>query len=328
MTAREIPIDAASLATFGETMVRLSPPAGERIETADELEFRAAGAESNVAVAAANLETSTTWLSKLPASPLGRKVVRDVRSHGVTPAVTWSEDDSHRQGAYYLEHGAPPRGTNVVYDRADAAVTTATVDELRVEAIEAAEVFFTSGITPALSATLEETTTELLTAAREADTTTAFDCNYRSKLWEPATAKECYESIFELVDLLFVPERDAKTVLELEGGAADIAAQLRDRYGCSLVIVTRGAEGALALGPDGVVEHPAYETETVDPIGTGDAFVGGFLSAWIANDSVADALGYGAATAALKRTIAGDTVAVTPAEVEAVLERKGGGISR
>lgn len=46
------------LVTFGETMLRLSRPTGTRIETATELEFRSAGAESNVATAAANLGTA------------------------------------------------------------------------------------------------------------------------------------------------------------------------------------------------------------------------------------------------------------------------------
>jgi len=43
------------LVTFGETMLRLNPLSGERLETATSLEFRTAGAESNVAIAAARL---------------------------------------------------------------------------------------------------------------------------------------------------------------------------------------------------------------------------------------------------------------------------------
>jgi 3-oxoacyl-[acyl-carrier-protein] synthase III len=45
----------SDLVTFGETMLRLSPPGHERLETTDELEVRAAGAESNVAIAAERL---------------------------------------------------------------------------------------------------------------------------------------------------------------------------------------------------------------------------------------------------------------------------------
>ncbi|ELZ88662.1 2-keto-3-deoxygluconate kinase [Haloferax sulfurifontis ATCC BAA-897] len=180
----------AELVTFGETMIRLSPPEGERIETAQSLEFRTAGAESNVAVAASRLGCSAAWLSKLPDSPLGRRVTTELRTHGVEPYVRW--DDDARQGAYYIEQGRSPRPTNVIYDRADAAVTTARPDELAVEAVEDAAVFYTSGITPALSETLRETTGELLQTATEAGTTTAFDLNYRSKLWSPSDARSFF----------------------------------------------------------------------------------------------------------------------------------------
>src|SRR6056297_3973119 len=132
----------ADLVTFGETMLRLNPPAGTRLETATTLEFRTAGAESNVAIAASRLGTSSVWLSKLPDSPLGRRVTNEVRTHGVEPRIEW--DDEARQGAYYIEHGSTPRSTTVIYDRADAAITTAHPTDRYQEAIRDAEVFYTS----------------------------------------------------------------------------------------------------------------------------------------------------------------------------------------
>ena len=182
------------LVTFGETMLRLSPPGHERIEQAGELDVRAAGAESNVAVNAGRLGAATAWLSKLPDSPLGRKVAASLRAQGTTPEVAWSDDDG-RQGVYFLEQAGEPRGTNVVYDRADAAVTTATTDELATELVERAGYLHTSGITPALSETLEATTAELLELAQETGTTATFDVNYRSKLWDPEEARETLEEI-------------------------------------------------------------------------------------------------------------------------------------
>ncbi|UPV75999.1 sugar kinase [Halorussus limi] len=314
------------LVTFGETMVRLSPPDGERLETTDELEFRAAGAESNVAVAAARLGADAAWTSKLPDSPLGRRVVSGLRRHGVETDVVWS--DEGRQGTYYLEHGGKPRGSNVIYDRAGAAVTTAETDELPVERVREADRFHTTGITPALSETLEETTADLLAAASEAGTTTSFDVNYRSKLWSPESARDTLESLFPDVDLLLVAERDAREVLGREGDPEEIAAGLADEFDFETVVVTRGEEGALALHDGETYEQPAIETETLDPIGTGDAFLGAFLSRRIAGDSVPTALEYGSATAALKRTIPGDVAVVTREEVESVLAEEGDEISR
>ena len=316
----------AELVTFGETMLRLSPPAGDRLETARSLEFRTAGAESNVAIAAARLGTSVVWLSKLPDSPLGRRTTNEVRQHGVEPRVEW--DNESRQGAYYIEHGSTPRPTTVIYDRADAAITTARPTDRYRESIRDAEVFYTSGITPALSETLDETTTVLLATAQQAGTTTAFDLNYRSKLWSPSEARETYESQFGDIDILVAAERDVHNVLDRQGTADELAAGLAADFDFQTVIITRGEEGALAIHDGTTYEQPAFETDTVDAIGTGDAFVGGYLARHIAGDSVSEALSYAAVTAALKRTIEGDLAVVTPDEVEGVLENEGRGISR
>jgi 2-dehydro-3-deoxygluconokinase len=308
--------------TFGETMLRYAPPRGKRLENADAFDVHVGGAESNVAVAAARLGRSATWLSKLVDSPLGRRIERTLRGQGVVPEIVWA--DEGRQGVYYLEHGAEPRQSVVRYDRGETAIRTATAAELPTDALDA-DVFFTSGITPALSEPLAVTTGDLLSTARAAGTTTAFDVNYRSKLWEPAAARETLSELLPAVDLLFVAERDAATVFDRTGDAERVARDLREANDHDLVVLTRGERGAVAVTADGVHEQPAFETDTRDPVGSGDAFVGGFLARWLDDDAdVPAALATGAATAAVKRTLDGDMALVSPAEVAAVLDGDAG----
>jgi 2-dehydro-3-deoxygluconokinase len=314
------------LVTFGESMLRYSPPEGERLETTGELTVRVAGAESNVAVAASRLGTAAGWLSKLPDSPLGRRMVHSLRAHGVEPVVAWS--DEGRAGTYYVEPGGRPRGTEVVYDRARSAVTTATPDDLALAAVREADVLHTTGITPALSETLAETTAAVLEAATEAGTTVSIDPNYRSKLWSPAAAREGLEPLLDHADLIVVAQRDAAEVFGRDGPTAEVARGFADEHGARTVIVTRGEAGALALHEGTVHEQPTYEADTYDPIGTGDAFVGGYLARRLRGGDVPDALADGAATAALKRTVSGDLAVVTPDEVARVVEEGAGGISR
>jgi len=316
------------IATFGETMLRLSPPRGERLERTDDLDVRVGGAESNVAVAAARLGCEATWLSKLPASPLGRRVTADLRSHGVEPAVAWDRGDTARLGTYYFEHGGDPRGSDVCYDRQGASITTATPSGLPVGAIEGADRFYTSGITPALSSTLADTTAALLDAAQGAGVTTAFDLNYRSKLWSAEAAGEMYTSLFPHIDVLVAAERDVNTCLDREGDAVEMANGLRQEFGFETVVLTRGEHGSVAVHDGEVFEQDAYAADTFDPVGSGDAFVGGYLACRVHGGGVADALAYGAATASLKRTVGGDVAVVTPDEVESVVEHGAGGISR
>jgi len=308
-----------ALVAFGETMLRLSPPRGERLERARELDVQAGGAESNVAVGAARLGADATWVSKLPDSSLGRRVVSELRSHGVDTAVSWTDAATSRVGTYYLEHGVDPRETTVIYDRADAAITTITPDELPRGPIEAAEYVHTTGITPALASSTAETTQALLQAAGETGATRTFDLNYRAKLWDRPTARATYESLFPSVDVLFIPERDARAVLGLDGEAEAIARELTATYDFETVVVTRGAAGALARHGNETYEQTVFEAETVDAIGTGDAFVAGYLTSRIDGADVPTALERAAATAALKRTVAGDVAVVTPAEVDRVI---------
>ncbi len=316
----------SDVVTFGETMLRLSPPDGNRLERATELEVHVGGAESNVAVAAHRLGADATWLSKVPRTSLGRRVVEELSGYGLETNVVWSQQG--RQGTYYLERAGKPRGTNVIYDRGDSAFTTTTAQELEYTSIRDAELFFTTGITPALSSTLRETTTKLLKAAKREGTTTAFDFNYRAKLWPPTAARETLSSLFPGIDILVIAARDARTVLELEGDPRQLAHKLGTQYDFETVVVTRGAEGAVGWHDTVVHEQDAYETDTVSEIGTGDAFTGAFLARRLAGADVPTALEYGAATAALKRTIPGDVALVTKSEVERVVENAGDDVSR
>ncbi|ELY51299.1 bifunctional 2-dehydro-3-deoxygluconokinase/2-dehydro-3-deoxygalactonokinase [Natronorubrum bangense] len=316
----------SDLVTFGETMLRLSPPDNERLETTVEFEVRAAGAESNVAIAADRLGATATWLSKVPETPLGRRAVGELRQYGIETDVVWSHRG--RQGTYYLERGGKPRGTNVVYDRENAAITTAEAREFDIDRIQDARVFFTTGITPALSSTLRETTMNMLKAAKQGGTTTAFDFNYRRKLWSPEEAEQTMTKLFPGIDVLVIAARDAQNVLGFEGDPRQLAHKLGSQHNFTTVVVTCGADGAVGWH-DGVVhEQDVYETETVSQIGTGDAFTGAFIARRLHGEDIPTALEYAAATAALKRTIPGDVALVTKDEVDAVIAEGGTAVSR
>jgi 2-dehydro-3-deoxygluconokinase len=86
----------ADLVTFGETMLRYSSPPGERLELTDRLDVHVGGAESNVAVAASELGRETVWLSKLPDTPVARRITRSLVLHGVEPDVAWNPA-AHRE---------------------------------------------------------------------------------------------------------------------------------------------------------------------------------------------------------------------------------------
>src|SRR5206468_4016014 len=174
--------------TFGEAMIRLSPPNFRRLEQARSLDLLVGGAELNTAACLARLGRSAAWVSRLTRNPLGRLIANHAREAGVgTEHIVWTDDD--RVGLYFLEFGAAPRASGVLYDRKNAAIAgirPGMVDWAKVFA--GAKWFHVTGITPALSTGAAETTREALTTARAAGIKTSIDLNYRVKLWSQADA--------------------------------------------------------------------------------------------------------------------------------------------
>src|SRR5437016_10430907 len=102
-------------------MVRLSPPSFRRLEQATSLDLLVGGAELNTAVGLARLGRPTAWVSRLTNNPLGRLIANRAREAGVsTEHVLWTNDD--RVGVYFLEFGAAPRASSVLYHRKEAAI--------------------------------------------------------------------------------------------------------------------------------------------------------------------------------------------------------------
>src|SRR5438045_4033856 len=185
----------AEVITFGEAMLRLAPPNFQRLEQTATLDVQVGGGELNVAVGAPRLGLTSAWVSRLPKNALGRLAAGRVRQAGVdASAIIWADDG--RMGLYFVEFGAAPRPSSVLYDRSDSSLSRiqpAEVDWKKV--FTTARWFHTSGITPALSEGAAKVTRQALEAARAAGVTVSYDLNYRSKLWTPDRAQAVQEPL-------------------------------------------------------------------------------------------------------------------------------------
>ena len=315
--------------TFGETMLRLSAPGFSRLEEATTLDVRIGGSESNTAVALARLGLRTAWWSKLPANPLGRRIENEIRRWGVdTSDVVWDETAMARAGTYFLDFGLPPRGIDVYYDRAQSSASTLAPGDVDDDRIARARLLHLSGITPALSPSCEEAITHAMQTAKQAGTRISFDINYRAKLWDAERAKRVLEPLLPQIDLLLTPLADAELLFGITGEGAQVAKQLKARYGCGTVVVTLGGGGALACDDKGDwVASPHTLGQVVDRVGAGDAFNAGVILGYLQNDLHAG-LEYGTAMAALKHTMPGDLLLSTRHEIEAARSRASTNIRR
>src|SRR2546428_4991814 len=108
--------------TIGETMLRLSAPPGVPLEQAPQLDVHVAGAESNVAIALCRLGTTAGWISRLVDTPLGRRIVNELRGHGVgVSRVVWAPDGP--VGIFFLGQRVPPPQHPLIYDSAPSALS-------------------------------------------------------------------------------------------------------------------------------------------------------------------------------------------------------------
>jgi len=309
--------------TLGEVMYRLTPHDFQRIAQASTFNIEIGGSEANTAVGLAGLGLRTAWLSRLTDNALGRRITQTLRGYGVDTAhVTWTDAD--RIGLYFPAEAPPPRNNQVTYDRAGSAISRMTADDLPRDLFTpgGARLLHMTGITAALSASARQAVGQAMAWAQEAGWRVTFDINYRSKLWSAAEAVELCEPLAQMAGVILLPVRDAQ---HLYGAPADPDAALvylGQRWPGAQVVLTLGAEGAVALGADGViVRQAAFPATPVGRIGGGDAFTAGFLYALLTYDNLGAALRWGAALAALKYTLPGDLPIITRQEVLTLLEQ-------
>ena len=332
--------------TLGETMIRLSPPAFHRLEQTTGLDVKIGGAELNVAVAVSRLGLKSRWVSRLTDNPLGRMIRNEARKHGVdTDFIVWTPED--RVGLYFLEFGASPRASSVMYDRAHSAVSKIGPGMVDWDAVfDGAKLFHCSGITPALSDSAAAVTLNAVQAAKKAGCKVSYDLNYRSKLWSADRAQAVQAPMMEHVDILISTEEDTKKVFGIQGDvAADdgtftaissetyavVAQKLAERFGFEVVAITlrenisvwRNTWGAIAYHDGKIYEGPRFDVEIVDRVGGGDSFSAGFIYGYLTQD-VERGLQFGNAFSALAHSVPGDFNYCTKDEVEALL--KGGGL--
>ncbi|HEY3547066.1 MAG TPA: sugar kinase [Propionicimonas sp.] len=326
----------AELITFGEAMLRLAAPGQRRLEQTESLLVTVGGAELNVAAGVSRLGLGTEWVSSLPDTALGRKVRNKAREFGVDLShVAW--DPSARMGLFYVEYGASPRASSVLYDRAHSAF--AELRETRFDwptIFAGARAFHTTGITPALGDRTAAETAASLAEARHQGLLTSYDLNFRGRLWSPTQARAVQEPLMEYVDVLITTEEDTETVFGITGSDyEEVARKLADRFGFKVVTITirgdcsvlRNTWTAIALAEDRIVDDRTYELELVDRVGGGDAYAAGFLYGLLTGD-VSKGVRYGNAFSAIKQASWEDFNYATLGEVEAQIKGAGSRIVR
>lgn len=317
--------------TFGESMMRLTPPGYLRIEQTHSFDIWVGGTESNTAVGLARLGLRAAWLSRLPSTPMGRYISNRVGQYGVDVShVIWANNDE-RLGIYFHEKSQPPRASQIIYDRKDSAMSRIQPEDLPfgLFADKSARLLHLTGITLAISASAKATAQDAIRRAKGAGWQVSFDTNYRSRLWSGSQAADGCHQAMRLADIVFCPLSDYK-VMYGDVTAENAITTLAQKYPHTTILMTLGKDGALACATDGaMMRQRAILADEIGRIGGGDAFAAGFLYAWLTHADLALALKWGVAMSAHKYTIHGDLPLVDYNEVAALVDgATGGGLVR
>jgi len=319
----EICFDVTSI---GEMLLRLSVPAGERLEAARQLDVYPAGAEANVISLLARLERKTQWAGALPNNSLGRLAANALRTAGVdTNGIIWSA--SGRMGTYYVEFGAPPRGIQVTYDRAHSCATQLQPSEINWDTLLDTRLIHLTGITPALSLSCHEIVEEALKQAKQHNVPISFDVNYRQKLWSEAEARETLLPMIQNIELLFCSANDATRIFNCQGSVQEIAQGMLNISRAKYVTITIGEQGALLWNGKEWLHEPSRATQILDRLGAGDALAAGVIHGWLELDLVAG-LRYGTTLAALALSQFGDMVITNKEELVRLCQSGGTSLTR
>jgi 2-dehydro-3-deoxygluconokinase len=291
------------LVTLGETLGLLVAEDVGPLALAKGMRLSMGGAESNVAIGVSRLGVPATWIGRLGRDPIGDLVERHLLAERVRCIV--HRDDAPT--AIMLRERRTASAQNVTYYRHGSAGSRLCPEDLPAGVVEEAGVLHLTGITPALGEGPAAAAREALRRARAAGVPVSVDLNYRSRLWDAATAAPVFRELAAGADMLFAGDDEARIALEVDEktGPEKLAAALAE-LGPREVVVKRGRHGATALIDGELVDVPAVPVHAVDSVGAGDAFVAGYLACRLTGRDPDEGLRTAAVTGALAVTVPGD----------------------
>jgi 2-dehydro-3-deoxygluconokinase len=330
--------------SFGEIMLRLSPPNYERFTQTRSFDVIFGGGEANVAVSLANFGIPVGYVTRLPKNEIGDTCLLFLRQFGINTDKIIRGGE--RLGIYFLEVGASARPSKVIYDRANSAIATADLSMFDWNSIlEGAEWFHWTGITPAVSKNLADICLEAVKTAKKKSLIVSCDLNYRANLWKwGKKASEIMPELVKYCDIAIGNEEDADKVFDIKAPDTDITSgkinSQKYKIVCenlakkfpnlkSIAITLRGSISASHNTWSGVLYNgkelytaPQYDIgHIVDRVGGGDAFAAGLIYGFLNyKNDFQRILNFAVAASCLKHTIFGDFNLVSTEEVLKVME--------
>lgn len=313
-------MSAKPVVLIGESLMVFNGPPDAPIDRGTPLSTTFAGAEVNVAIGLARLGHPARYVSAVGDDLFGRIILRGLRGEGVDVSHV-QVSDGGPTGALFKSRraGAEPE---VFYYRRGSAISCAGASTFPPASWQDARVLYLTGITPALSGSCRNMVAHVVNDAHGRGVEVWFDPNHRRKLWSDDEARRTIRSLLPQIRCLLVGLPEGR-MLSGHDTPQQIARSLLSS-GPTSVVVKAGAEGSYHFDGRSEQHVPPFAIErVVDPIGAGDGFAAGYLSATLEGLCPQDALIRGNAVGALVCLTQGDWEGLpTRRELQDFLDRK------
>jgi 2-dehydro-3-deoxygluconokinase len=291
------------LVTLGETLGLLVAEDVGPLSLARGMRLGMGGAESNVAIGVARLGVQATWIGRLGDDAIGDLIERQLLAERVRCLVRRDPAPT----ALMLRERRTGTAARVSYYRHGSAGSHLCPADLPDDVVEKAGVLHLSGITPALGPEPAATVREAMRRALAAAVPISVDLNFRSRLWDAATAAPVFRELAAGADILFAGDDEARIALDCDARVdPEALAEALAGLGPSEVVVKLGRRGATARIDGELIQVPAVPVQAVDTVGAGDAFVAGYLASRLLGRGVRERLSTAAVTGAFAVTVPGD----------------------
>jgi 5-dehydro-2-deoxygluconokinase len=268
------------LITMGRVSVDLYPEQiGVSLADVQTFAKSLGGSATNVAVAAARLGHRTAVVTKVGDDPFGPYIRRALRDFGVDDRWVGTHP-TLRTPIVFCEIHPPDDFPLLFYREPKAPDMTIAADELDLDAVRAARVFWTTGT--GLSDEPSRTATLTALEARS-EGITVHDLDHRPMFWpdEAEAGRWAREALKHAT--VAVGNRDEVAVAVGTRDPHEASAALLE-LGVRIAIVKQGPAGVLVRTADALAEVPPVPVDVVCGLGAGDAFGGalvhGLLEGW------------------------------------------------
>jgi len=309
--------DYSDVVTIGETMALLRVSESGPVELGSSFELGFGGAESNVAIGLCRLGVSSTWLSALGRDAFGSIIRHSIESEGVRVIAPI---DPVRPTGLMIKAQQAKGDPSVRYHRTGSAASAVELTPVVEEAILKARWIHLTGILPALSDSSRDTVLEIVDLAVNQGIPFSFDVNYRGQLWSKEAARSTLLGIVSEASIVFGGKEELEMLVGEYLSTEDLMKAVSD-CGPPEVVAKLGAGGAMCSLSSQVWSSPAHPVTVVDTVGAGDAFVAGYLSQRLANESPERSLLRGVICGAMACTQPGDWEGAPTRDEVIVLEK-------